>query len=258
MNKFELTAISRSLIARRWHVGLLPLVAPALVLANPSGGQVTAGSAAITTPNSATTVINQASDAAIIQWQSFNVGRQEYVIFNQPTASAAVLNRVVGGDASLILGHMESNGRVFLINPMGVLFGKGAQVNVGSLVASTLDLADGDFLQGKYVFQSAPGSTPAGVVNEGRIVAGQGGYVVLAGDYVKNAGVITAKLGDIALASGSAATLDMNGDGLVNFAVSKAALSDRAGVDNIGKLVADGGTVVMTAQVARELMHAAV
>lgn len=231
------------------------LLAPGLALAGPTGSEVVGGAVAISAPDATHTVINQTSQDAVVNWQQFNVGSQEYVIFNQPNASAAILNRIIGGDASTILGNITANGRVFLINPNGIIFGQGAKIDVGGLVASTLNIKNEDFMAGHYVFA---GDSQASVVNNGTIVAGQKGFVVLAGDSVSNTGVIQAQLGQVVLASGSAMTLDMNGDGLINFKVDQAALSDRAGVANLGDIIAEGGIVVMTAKTAGELTRTTV
>jgi large exoprotein involved in heme utilization and adhesion len=167
-----------------------------------------------------------------------------------------VLNRVIGGNPSEILGHLQSNGRVFLVNPMGVLFGQGSTVDVGSLMATTLGISDQDFLSGRYVF-SDPGS--GDIRNAGAIRTADGGFAVLAGaESVQNSGVIAARLGDVVLASGSHVTMDVGGNGLISFAVDQATLSQRAGVANAGEIVAAGGTVLMTAHTARDLVGTAV
>ena len=113
--------------------------------AGPAGGQVTAGSATITQAGTATT-INQASNRAAIDWTKFSVGANESVRFNQPSASALTLNRVTGTESSAIMGSLSANGQVFILNPNGVLFGAGAQVNVGGLVASTLQMSNANFM----------------------------------------------------------------------------------------------------------------
>ncbi len=110
---------------------------------SPSGGQVTGGSGQIIQSGN-TTTIEQSSQALSLTWQSFNVGAQQAVDFVQPNAGAIAVNRILGNSASEILGHLDANGQVWLVNPNGVLFGKSAQVDVGGLVASTLDLVPGD------------------------------------------------------------------------------------------------------------------
>lgn len=255
MNLLRLDPLRAPLVHRRW-LSLLPLLAPGLAVANPTGGQVIAGQVSIGNPNALTTVVNQSSQTAVINWQQFNVGSQELVQFVQPSASAAILNRIVGGNPSEILGNLSANGRVFLINPQGLMFGAGSRVDVGGLMASTLDIKDSDFLAGRYVF--AGNGSSGSVVNAGRLQAADGGFIVLAGDSSRNTGLIQARLGDVVLASGSAMTLDLNGDGLVTYAVNGAALSSAAAVSNTGELLADGGRVLMTADVARGLVANAV
>ena len=223
---------------------------PGLVLANPSGGVVVGGDVGFVTPDANTLLINQSTQSAAINWQSFSIQSSEYVIFNQPSASAVVLNRVVGGNPSEILGNLQANGRVFLINPLGVMFGEGAQVDVGGIVASTLDLNPDEFMAGRYVLR---GDSQAGVANAGSITASDGGFVVLLGDHVSNTGAIHANLGSVVLASGSQVTLDFTGDGLIQHSIDTAAISDRAGVEHLGSIMADGGHVVMDANVTRDL-----
>jgi len=128
------------------------LLLPGLALAGPTGGVVVGGQATIGNPSPTSTVIHQGSNSAIINWQQFNIGGNEYVQFVQPSSSSVVLNRVIGGSPSAIFGSLSANGRVFLINPNGVLFAPGAQLDVGGLVASTMNIKDSDFLAGHYVF----------------------------------------------------------------------------------------------------------
>lgn len=248
MSGMTLSTMSRLLRSRGWNA--LPLFMPGLALANPSGGVVVGGEVGFVTPDANTLLINQSSHNAAINWQSFSIQSSEYVIFNQPSASAVVLNRVVGGNPSEILGNLQANGRVFLINPLGVMFGEGAQVDVGGIVASTLDLNPDDFIAGRYVLR---GDSQAGIVNAGNIAASDGGFVVLLGDHVSNTGAIHANLGSVVLASGSQVTLDFTGDGLIQHSIDTAAISDRAGVEHLGSIMADGGHVVMDANVTRDL-----
>ena len=113
--------------------------------AEPMGGKVVSGQAVIqqsTQAGQSVTTITQSSPKATLNWQSFNVGSGEAVRFVQPSASALSINRISDPNGSKILGKLSANGQVWLINPAGVFFGPGAQVNVGGLVASTLNLAD--------------------------------------------------------------------------------------------------------------------
>ena len=243
-----------TLIKRAAHVGLgVGAFTPILALANPTGGQVVAGQATIAAQNANNKlVISQASNSAIINWQQFSIDKGQYVQFLQPSSSSVVLNRVVGGNASSILGSLSANGQVFLVNPNGIFFGKSASLDVQGIVASTLDIADTDFMNRNYVFNKGTGSD-ASVINQGNIHAGQGGYIVLAGDYSENDGIIQAKSGHIILASGTRTTLTLSGNNLVSFAVNEATLAQLAGAKNTGSLVADGGTIIMTADVANAL-----
>ncbi|WP_027937654.1 YDG domain-containing protein [Anaeroarcus burkinensis] len=218
-----------------------------LVLANPTDGQVVAGKAAIAS-NGATMTITQQTDKAAINWRSFSIASGEKVQILQPGASSVLLNRVVGNNASSIYGTLSANGQVFLINPNGVLFAPGSQVNVGGLVASTRDLTNANFLAGKYAFS---GDSSAAVVNEGTLTAADGGYVALLGAQAKNNGIIVAKQGTVALGAGQAVTLDLAGDGFLNLAVDQAAL--QASVANAGTITADGGRVYLSAKAADTL-----
>ena len=124
----------------------------------PTGGSVAAGAAAISAGPGALTV-NQSSQNAVLDWQSFSIAKGETVQFVQPNRSAVALNRVTGSDPSSIFGTLTANGKVFLINPNGVMFGPTAQVNVGGLVASTLNITDANFMAGKYSFAGPGGGS---------------------------------------------------------------------------------------------------
>jgi filamentous hemagglutinin family protein len=216
----------------------------------PTGGSVSAGAATVSSdPNTLT--VTQTSPNVALNWGTFSIGRDNSVVFVQPNSNSVALNRVLGADPSVILGSLSANGKVFLINPNGVLFGQGANVNVGGLVGSTLGLSDADFMSGRYLFSGSGGA----VLNQGAINA-DGGYVALLGASVSNEGVIQANLGTVALASGEAVTLDVAGDGLLNVAVDKGVVN--ALVQNGGLLRADGGRVLMTAQAAGGLLRTVV
>lgn len=227
-------------------VASLLLATMTSVYANPTGGTVTTGTGTID-GNSNTMTITQSSTKLGINWQTFSIAAGETVKFIQPNAGAIALNRVVGNDASSIYGNLSANGKVFLVNPNGVLFAPGSQVDVGGLVASTLNISDRDFQAGNYKFSGDGGS----VVNQGTIKAANGGYVALLGGRVSNQGVIVAQQGTVALGAGKAATLDFAGDGLLSLAVNEAALEALA--ENTKLIQADGGKVVMAAGTADTL-----
>jgi len=234
------------------------LLTPFSAWAGPAGDQVVAGSAAVTRPDSVTTLINQHTDKAIINWKNFSINPEELVLFQQPGAGSVALNRVLGSDPSRIFGRLDANGQVFLVNPSGVLFGPGSQVSVHGLLATTHDIQDDDFLSGRYSFFKTDASPSAEVINQGLLQAGEQGYIVLAGDYAANHGIIMARLGQVTLASGERFTLDLEGDELISLSVDEANLAARAGVENFGEISADGGQVIMTARVASELTGAVV
>ena len=219
----------------------------------PVGGSVSAGAANIGSGTGSMT-ITQSTQNTAINWQSFNIGQNEAVHFVQPNSSSVALNRVMGSDPSSILGNLSANGKVFLVNPNGILFGKGAQVNVGGLLASTLNISDSDFMSGNYKFSGTGNGT---ILNHGTISTNaDGGYVALLGANVSNDGIISARLGTVALAAGTAITLDMVGDGLLNVTVNQGAV--KALVQNGGLIKADGGLVLLTTQAAGSLLQSVV
>ncbi len=215
----------------------------------PSGGSVAAGSASISQAGTRLTV-QQQSNRAIVNWNSFNVGSNASVNFQQPGATSVILNRVAsGGGVSEIYGSLTANGQVFLVNPAGTLFGRGAQVNVGGLVASSLDISNENFLGGHYRF--AANGTAGSILNQGTLSAAAGGYIALLAPQVRNEGVIAAQLGTVAIGAGNAVTLDIGATGLVAMQVEQSAVD--ALVENRGLVQADGGAVYMSARAAGQV-----
>lgn len=188
-------------------------------VSNPNGPQVRHGQVNYSPGSQAQ--IQQLTDKAIVDWQSFSIGASESLRILQPGQLSVLLNRVTGGDPSLILGSLTANGQVFLINPGGILFGPNSSVNVGGLVASTLNITDQDFLAGKYDFSAVSGQDLASVVNQGRIEITNGGYAVLIGPTVLNEGTIIARAGNVILAGGEQATLNLDGQDLVHYALKE-------------------------------------
>ena len=227
------------------------LIAAALSLsaafagATPVGGQVVSGAGSVT-QSGTTTTIQQASQNLSLNWKSFNIAPQESVNFVQPSASAIAVNRIFDTSGTKIFGQLNANGQVYLINPNGILFGQGAQVNVGGLVATTLDFNDTSLSGNTKTFS---GSGSGSIVNQGTINAtglgGTGGYVALLGNTVSNQGTITAQRGSVALGAGSAATLTFQNNSLVKMQVDQSVLNSLA--ENSGLIRADGGMIVMNA-----------
>src|SRR5262249_2785077 len=178
---------------------------------------------------------------SIINWQSFSIGVNEITRIQQQSASSQILNRVVGTagaiNPSVILGALQSNGRVFLINPSGILFGAGAQVDVAGLVASWLNLSNQDFLGGRLRFTDGPGA--GSVVNEGAINTTRGGQVFLVAPDVRNSGIIKAPNGEVVLAAGK--SVELVDVGTPNLRVEITAPDNEA--RNIGQIVVDSGRV---------------
>ncbi len=220
----------------------LPLVSQAAL---PTGGSVEAGSGSISQNGNAMT-INQGSDRLAINWNSFSIGAGNSVTFNQPNSSSVALNRVLGSEVSVIQGALNANGQVFLVNPNGVLFSPTAQVNVGSIVASTLNISAADFMAGNYRFE---GHSSNAIINQGNIQAANGGSIALIAAQIINTGNLTANGGNVLLGAGSRVTLDLGGP--VKLDVEEAAID--ALIEQGGTIRADGGRIYLTAKAAGDL-----
>src|SRR5471030_458264 len=203
--------------------------------ANPSAPQVVAGQASFNQQGNLFSITNTPN--TIINWQSFSIGANDITRFIQQNSDSKVLNRITGQDPSQILGALQSNGKVFLINPNGVMFGAGSRVDVNGLVASSLNLSDADFLAGKNNFV---GNASAGKVsNQGTITTPGGGQVFLIAPNVDNSGIITSPNGEIILAAGESVQLVDSSNPDVHVQIS--APLDQA--LNLGQIVAQGGRV---------------
>ncbi|MFG8624628.1 GLUG motif-containing protein [Pseudomonas paraeruginosa] len=227
------------------------VLAPAYAL--PTDPKVVAGSGDIQLVGAKNMSINQHTEKLITNWDSFSVGAGERVTFNQPTSTSIALNRVVGTNGSQILGKLDANGKVFLVNPNGVVFGRTAQVNVGGLVVSTQNIKDADFLASKFQFS---GSSTSEVLNMGRLSAAEGGSIALLGARVDNQGTILAQMGTAALGAGGDFTLNFDGNRLLDIQVNGAVTDALA--KNGGLLKADGGQVLMTARATTTVLGSVV
>ena len=233
--------------------GMTPWGASPILAAD--GSQVVQGQGSVQT-NQQTTTIKQQSNTLILNWNNFNIAPNERVQFLQPSSSSIALNRVLSKDPTTIFGQLLANGQIFLVNPNGITFGANAQINVGSLVASTLDISDTDFLNGansgRFTFSGAGNGR---IVNQGTINANNGGYVALIGKQVSNQGSLNAPRGTVALAAGERVTLS-HVSGLLNVSVEAATLD--ALVENKQAIRADGGQVILSAQAANALLNTVV
>ncbi|MBT0670081.1 filamentous hemagglutinin N-terminal domain-containing protein [Novosphingobium profundi] len=246
--------LASSTLAPAALVALLGLAPSARAQTLPTGGTVAAGSASIATTGTATR-ITQTSDKAIINWDSFSVGQGASVIFAQPGSGAATLNRVTGDTASTIAGAITATGSVYLVNPNGIAITSSGTVQTGgNFVASTLDIADEDFLAGKLAFTGSGASRK--VSNAGTISAGSGAFVALLGGAVANSGTIRVPLGKLAMGSGEQIALDLNGDNFLQVAVPSALVTgEGALLDNSGTIVVTGGAVVLKAAVLKDAVR---
>jgi filamentous hemagglutinin family protein len=255
-------------LVRRLLLATTPLLAFGLTqaTAGPEGASVIGGAATIQGQGGPAVIVNQSTSSAVINWNTFNIRANESVRFNQPSASSVALNRVTGGlGPSEIMGSLTANGRVFIINRDGILFGPGSVVNTAGFLATTNDIKNADFMAGRYNF-NIPGRPDASIVNQGRITATSGGFAALVAPGVRNSGTITATLGTVALASGNSFTLDMYGDKLITLAVGDSIASKvidvatgrplKSLVSNTknGVISANGGRVELTAAAARAVV----
>ena len=250
---------NHSRYSRKWKNSLTAGILLALSLggtacAMPAGGQIQSGQGAIAQDGKNMTV-TQNSGKMAVDWTQFNIAKDEAVKFAQPGRDAVALNRITGGQKSVIDGALSANGNLLLVNPNGVVFGKTATVDVGSLVASTAQLND-------PFMKSFAGSTAnlnltigegntSTILNEGTIAA-QSGLVALHAAQVENTGTISNPGGTVALAAAKQLTLSPDGDGKLNYAVDGDLAQAKA--LNSGRIQADGGYVVMTAKSAQDLL----
>jgi filamentous hemagglutinin family protein len=186
---------------------LVAVLAVSAAQANPTGGSVSYGSATITGSGSPSVTINQLSNTAVINWNSFSINSGELTTFVQPSASSAVLNRVTGGGLSTINGTLNANGQVFLINGNGILVGRSGLVNTAGFTASTLNISDSDFAKNNLKFS---GPSAASVQNYGTINAASGN-IYLIGQTVDNEGAINAANGTVGLAGANSVLITQSG-----------------------------------------------
>lgn len=174
---------------------ILALANGSMLVANPMGPEVAAGSAGFQGLGSDRLDIT-VGDSAIINWHDFSIGHSEITQFIQPSAQAAVLNRVTGPDMSLIQGQLKANGEVYLINPHGVLIGPSGRIDAASFVASTLNLTDEAFLNRADAMFA--GDSQASVINQG-VVHAETGDIYLIASHVENEGELSAPQGQVAM-----------------------------------------------------------
>jgi filamentous hemagglutinin family protein len=227
----------------------------------PEGESVVSGSATFDRSISNQLTVNTPSDKLIVNYDRFSIAGAETVNFSQPSANSIALNRVTSIQPSEIFGKLNANGKVWIINPNGIVFGAQTRVDTAGLLASTLNITNDDFLNGTYNFFQD--GNPRGIQNWGQLTSANGGYVVLLSNLVANMDVITANLGNVVLASGEKMTvmnLDDAGDISVRIdqAIDDGVFGDTDAIRNNGRITADGGKVVLTAKVLNNIFNYAI
>jgi filamentous hemagglutinin family protein len=220
------------------------VVASGASRANPDGVTVVNGQVTISRPNASTLNITN-SNGSILNWNSFSIRPAETTRFIQPNAASGVLNRVLGRDPSDLLGTLQSNGRVFLVNPNGIVFGPGAVIDTAGLVASTLNMSDADFLAGRMRFATV--DSAGQIVNQGTLRAGANGQILLIAPNIRNEGVIETKNGKIVLAAGR--KVELTGPGLEDVYFEVQAPEDQ--IVNLGRIDATDGAARLFAGTLR-------
>lgn len=204
MKSNRLSSLGANTQFRRKAVALgVAMAIASSAYANPTGMSVVAGQATAQTMGNLMQITN--TPGAILNWQQFNIDVGQTTQFIQQNAASQVFNRVTGGDVSQILGTLQSNGQVFLINPAGVFFGQGAVVDTAGFLASTLAASDTDLLNGHLRFNDSTG-TAGNIVNQGSLTTHSGGSIVLLAPSIENSGIIHAD-GEVLLAAGHSVTI---------------------------------------------------
>ncbi|MDD2324756.1 MAG: filamentous hemagglutinin N-terminal domain-containing protein [Alphaproteobacteria bacterium] len=221
----------------------------------PSGASVASGAVAIA-QQGAKMEITQSSQNAIINWQSFDVGTNAQVNFTQPNAESIALNRVLSSVPSTIDGRITANGQVWLINPAGIVFGAGAVVNAAGVVASTMDITDQDFLAGAYTFKR--NNSTGVIVNGGTITAADKGYIALLAPELRNEGILKARLGTIVLAAGETVVMAISQDADRMLTIKVDPAQVKTLIENKAIVLAPGGTVLLSAKAADQLLGATI
>jgi filamentous hemagglutinin family protein len=224
-------------------VMLLLLTRPAW--ANPTGMTVQSGSASASLSGTKLTVT--AGNNAVLNWQSFNIASGETTVFNQPSSSSIVWNRINNQNPSQIYGSLQANGIVVLLNSSGFYFGPNSFVSAAGLVVSTANCLPPQNSGGGWEFNGPP--PLASIVNYGEIQIGQGGSCYLIAEQVENHGDIEAPGGKVGLAAGQTVTLSERPDGR---GMSMKVTLPQGSVDNYGTLLADGGTISLNARVVNQ------
>ena len=254
------------LIALIMSVSILALTTD-ISFSLPQDGEVVSGEAEFNYVNDNTLEIT-ASDRSIIDFTSFNIASNESVFVYLPSVDAELLNRVLGGSVSELFGSLNCNGIFLLINESGIHIGSNASIDAASLILSTRDIANSDFLNGNHAFtRLSKDQIDRLLLNEGALNIANGGFAALIGGAVENQGTIIATMGKVALITGDAVTLDISGDGLISVAIDEDVASsvlDYEGnaitnqIANTGTLQSNGGAVLLNAEGVTDVFERAI
>ena len=246
-NRIVMRIWFRHLLFHRWVATVLMLGVARDATANPTGMTVQSGSANATSSGSQLTVTTT-SQNTFLNWQSFNIAAGETTTFQEPSTTSIVWNQINNNaNPSQIYGGLQANGVVVLLNSSGFYFGPNSFVSAAGLVVSTANYIPPQNSGGSWEFNGPP--PLASIVNYGQIKIGNGGSAFLIADKIENHGDIEAPGGSVGLAAGQTVLLSDRPDGR---GMSMAVTLPGGSVDNEGKLIADGGTIAMRAQVVNQ------
>jgi filamentous hemagglutinin family protein len=232
----------------------------------PEDIQVVAGDASVVVDGSTMTIT--AADNTILDYSSFDIGHNETLLVNLPNAESSILNRVIGTSASNIAGTLSSNGLFILINTNGIFVAPTANIDVQSLILSTRDISNQDFLNKEYLFSKISEEALDYIIkNSGSINIREGGFGVLIAGGIENESTIIAPVGKIALAAGDAIKLDISKGGLISVAIleeqAKEVLDHQGNpitdqIKNAGTIGSMGGTVILNAESITDVFSKAI
>src|SRR6056300_53144 len=215
----------------------------------PTGGEVVSGDISIQ-KEAGKLIINQNSSKGIIEWQKFNVGADASVYFNHKNNTDSILNQIIGGSNSIILGNIFSNGKLFVNNPNGITVGANASINAHSFIGSAMKIANQDFLNHNYHYKQDRES----LIDQNGNIDAQ--YVALMATDVTNSGTINSKNGSVNLAASDDMVLKISSDNSLQIKVKPSKL--KATVSNKGIVIAENGVVTIKADMAQDAIAATI
>jgi len=239
----------RAAASRKWS-GLAAVFFAAIgclkLSANPTGMTVRLGTA---TPQTSGAQLNlTVSQAAFLNWSSFNIQAGETTTFIQPSANSVVLNEIGGANPSQVFGNLNANGTVILANANGFFFGPNSMIKVGGDFIATTAPITPDFGSGSsWTFTGMP--PLASIINYGSIQTGKGRSLFLIAENIQNSGSLNAPGGNIGLAAGQTVLVSERPDGR---GLSASVQVPAGSVNNLGQITADAGTIALQAKVVNQ------